>query len=276
MKNFIKTISIVIYIFTTIAYADTHPRKDNIISTHYFKDIAIHKVENFAKNFKAGAPNERKVIVQALTYNINPKTPILGKILWTITGNQLPDTSQECLDAEEESCSEYESYKAKHHLAHWPICFKNCTLYGPEFLAFDEKSGKIYLSAPLGLGSNTEWSLMIYSANIHTKEIKKMVTEIGPVDVYLSPSGNYLVFAGHYLGVVDTNTNEIWKVTEPLITRQSPSKFVYVSFSHIKWLNNDTLQYQKIEYTDKFFEEPPTYVVTKILNVKSRTTKIVN
>lgn len=91
-----------------------------------------------------------------------------------------------------------------------------------------------------------------------------------------SPSGNYLALAGGYLAIINTNTNAVLKVKEPLITKETKLKFVYIGFKNIKWLNNDTLEYQKIEYTDKFFNEPPTYIVTKILDMRSKTTKMVN
>jgi hypothetical protein len=282
--------SLSLLILTFDAQSDVKPIKDNIVNTHYFKDIAIHSVENYI-------PPEKKIIVQSVTFESNTlqdklepseiakipdkikdrflaKIPKLGQTLWTITGDQLPVTEHDCMKALALLCSEYDLYyKSLNPNPRRPVCSANCILYGPEFLAFDEKLGVIYIGAQIGDGGSGGWTMLTFAVNLQTKKIKPLALEPGTVKASLSPSGTYLtLYGGSYLAVINTRNGEEFSILEHPLTRGNR----FVGITDLKWLDNETIQYQKGEYTDKFAGEAANVVTEKILDIRSRKTRNVS
>jgi hypothetical protein len=267
--------SLSLFIFTD-AQSDVKQIKDNIVNTQYVKDIAIHIVNNY----KAGTPVENKIIVQSVTFKSNPfqdkienrvfaKIPELGQTLWTITGNQLPVTENNCLDADAPLCNEYKPHKSGRPR---PVCYALCILMGPEFLAFDENLGRIYIGAGTGASGTGGGPWFIFVADIHTKKIKLFKLVHGPLssyDVYLSPSGTYLALNDNgAIVMLNTRTGEEFAIVENVLTKGE--KFVFLS--QVKWLDDGTLKYLKGEYRDKFQHEPDVSI-EKILDIRSRKTR---
>lgn len=277
-----KFLNYILYGLSLFIVAINSNAEEYVTNSYYFQNIVIHEVQHTVK------PVTHKIIVQSIsdkkkTLQNNAqekdkffrpeqmrekyKLPPPEQILWTITGDQLSLIREHYLEYEVEPCHESRYPYAK--------CYKSYIFYGPEFLAYDEKSKIIYLSAPLD-GGNAGWPIIIYAANIKTKEVKPLVLEGGPVKATLSPSGAFLAFHWNYLAIVNTRTGEEFELKEPKITKAGKFQMVHVYYDDIKWLDDHTLQFTKTEKLGKFSTDPDDYVVTKILDIKSRTTKIVN
>jgi hypothetical protein len=274
IKLFLKWILYVnLYIFlTTSVMAEQNntplPFTNDDKSIYYFNHIAIN---NMALNYG----RDHQIIVQAMTLKNNPfenqakilpKIPELGKVLWTITGNQLPISESDCFEFEAQHCNEYEK-GAKNF---WGVCSSLCLLGGVRFVAFHEETGIIYLGSQIGTGWSKSWPAIIYSANIKTKEIKKLILDSGPFDATLSPSGDYLILAGDHILIVNTNTGENFSPSRK--SHIKSKDFVYVGYRNIRWLNNDTFQYETIEYTDKFSDKTDL-IYEYTFDIRTRITK---
>jgi len=242
---------------------------EKIVSTHLYKMIAIHSVDDF----KTGENKlfAKKIIIQAVIFkpnpsknrmirNMHPMIPVYGHMDWIITGNDLPVSESDCREIDSLLCSEYLSNNPNQS-----ACYKPCIILGPEFLAFDEKAGKLYLTAETAAGGNAGWPLLSFVADIQKKEIKPLKLVNGPTTAYLSPSGTYIALldSTNYVTILNTNTNE--EFTIQLANRNK--NFIHLSNFH--WVDDDNFKYDESQYHDRF-QKSLFSIHQDMLNIKTR------
>jgi len=238
---------------------------------HFFKGIVIQTVSIGSNNYEVVIQQtfSKDNSLQKKIKDESNDTPELGKVLWTITGNQLSINQEDCLEYDASFCPDYNRDKDPG----WPTCYSMCLLGGPEFLAYDEKTRKVYISSQIGLGWNHYWPTIIYSADLETKKINKLTLDGGPVDASLSSLGDYLILSGNHLSIINTTTGENLHPNDKakLITPKD-GPLVYTYYKNIKWIDNHTIQYEVVEFTDKFSDK--TDVISKHqFNIKTKVTK---
>jgi hypothetical protein len=194
-------------------------------NTIYYKTVAISSIKGVNES---GALEYKILLLQ--------NKPATGKIIWEISTN-LPLTETQCDVAYADPCDKglNELYKGS--------CFKPCISYGPEFLDFDEKNGKLYFtaaSASIGTGGGPYF---IFVADINKKEIKFLKSEHGPLKGTLSPLGTYLLLKGmNSITVYNTITGKESIISETNNWNKDHERLHYIS--DIIWLNDTTFSYK--------------------------------
>jgi hypothetical protein len=168
------------------------------------------------------------------------------EIIWEITPDQLPVNADTCVKADIDTC-EYDP-NDKSGLGG---CYKSCIQYGPEFLAFDEKNGKLYLLADtidIGTGGG---SYLGFEADIATKSIKYLKVFGGPAYGKLSPSGRFLlVVSGGLIDIYDTQTQASFNYFKQNNWEKGHEQLY--SIGSIKWLSDAQFSFQQGARHSKF------------------------
>lgn len=236
----------------SIALADNPPKDtivDTIVNTIFYKNVAISEVESRRRQELIAS----KVAIHTIALKPNLErdplsrptmVPTLGKLLWTITPQQLSVAEHQCHKETIDLCSDEE------------YCYKPCLTYGPIPLTFDEKTNKLYLAvSTTAQGATGIGPHFTFVADINKKEIKPLTPETvtTPYDSSLSPSGNYLALIGtNTVTVINTKTGEIAKLGSRNNWRAGEEELHYMG--DIKWLSDTQFSYQDGTRHNKFQE----------------------
>lgn len=214
--------SIVMLMFVHSTYA--------VGATHEYKKYEIDEV---ASSSSSGA-SMNKIVIKEKDLTSKGKN-FSKKSLWEITAN-LPLPADVCLQEEAGECDTdtQKLYKGS--------CYAPCIGYGPEMLAFDEKSNKIYFVAPsvrIGTGGG---AYFVFAADIAKKKVDYLFVTGGPLDASLSPLGtNLVLYAGRGITIYDTNTKKRFGFLSENDSTESNEKFH--ELFDIKWLNDNQFSY---------------------------------
>lgn len=253
MKKLLLIHFLILNLFCTASFAAA-TIKDEIDETKTFGNVAISTIISRGEN---GEFAGYKLIVRPITYNKDhiklfmrgSKKPAheLGLPLWTITGSQLPATEDTCIAANIDSC---ESNPADP----FNVCYHSCIKNGPEFLFYDKRKGDIYITTATDNVGQGGGPMLVYVANIQTKNIRFLRTIGGPINATLSPSGKFLVFyGGDMITIYNLETKEdILIKTENIWTKGKEKLHI---LSVLRWVNDNQLVYRDNVYHDKFQNE---------------------
>ncbi len=254
--NFIFKIIFIYICFLSSVNAAEEQIKEELKNNFLSNEFAINTIESYKKG---GVLFRRVIAIQPVEFKPNtslestqriafPKLPDFKKPIWVITPEQLPVTEDMCLEKESVTCDE-----GKNDL-YSGGCYQPCLTYGPQFLAYDEKNGKIYLTVEAtgyGTGGGTNFTFL---ADVNTKEIKHLDTEGGPITGVISPSGKYLLTISlARIKIYNTQTKEKFYITEHNLFGPPITKIHY--FTHIKWLNDNQFTYEDNVIHDKFQDD---------------------
>jgi hypothetical protein len=219
---------------------------DRVLNTYYYRNLAISNANTYDQH-ESKANYSKKILIQKIAikpYGLTNKkvkqaplpTPEPGSVIWEITPDQLPVSSRTCIDAGIDTC-EYA------HQSHTTGCYNSCVLYGPEFLAHDEKRGKIYFlagTANVGTGGGP---FLGFVGDIKTKKIKYLNVFYGFVTGELSPSGTYLLLIGsNYITIYNTLTGDTSTIQETTDWNQNQQRLHHMRAIH--WLSDTQFSYQ--------------------------------
>ncbi len=243
MKKKLKILVLGLIGFISVGMAedDTDKNNDKIIKTQFYKNIAISKAQ-YGSGHKISINN----IINKPTSNdksfINSSLPVreVGLPIWSITTEQLPVTKNDCLMEDAGECT-------KKKLALYNgACYNPCILYGPEFLAFDENTNKIYFFTKTTMLGNAGGPVFFFVGDINKKEIKYLGIQWYHTEGFkgsLSPSGRYLALYGPSLITVydtKTNTNSVTNHSENVYGRGKGMRH-YLDVS--RWLSDTQFSY---------------------------------
>lgn len=225
-------IILVLLIFNRDAWADPI----------FFKNIAINQVEQ-----QIGKQTEIDLVIRPYTMKhdpskldaieLIPSIPEYGEPIWTITPQQLPMTEDICIMAGADLCKDHDGDYMD------GLCIHSCISGGAEVLAFDQRSGNLYLSAgstAIGTGGGPYF---LFAANINKKEIKFIKTEYGPFNGHLSADGKLLVMDGwNSIAIYNLATGKELVISEENDWNYPHQRLHYLGDIH--WLSDTQFSYQ--------------------------------
>lgn len=192
------------------------------------------------QHFNNGGLVNQKIVIQSIR-DYNPykeifskeknQFPMFGPTFWEITINQLPVTEKHCLEVYSSLCSDISQPTLRN------ACYPPCIMYGPGFLAFDEKAKRLYVTSYSEAIGNAAGQLFSFIADLSHREIKFFKIIDYTMEGALSPNGKYLALFGRkhatLYNTYNGNTKKLFSKRESNIKT-------------VEWLNSDKLQ---IEYS---------------------------
>lgn len=224
MTTFKKTIAIIIsIIFFTPRIAS--PSNESI---HIYNNIAIKNIKNQIIIYKS------QFVSNPIRSDL-PKFPKISNVITSIKIDDLHVPEEACLDIDATLCTESQSGNSK--------CFDKCIISGPEFVAYDEKRGILFVDAETDVSGTGGTPQFLFSVDSVSKKINYLNTIISPYTAHLSPNGNHIAIesAWNEISVIDTRTGNLTEIPNQMKSRQGkkcPLEFV-------RWINNNELQYNE-------------------------------
>ena len=222
---------------------------DRIVHIYYFHDIAILDVVTDSTPGQIGRV-AKKIIIRKLIQPDNaamkksllttlaPPKPKLGEVIWTITPDTLPVTSDTCIKAGIDDCD----YDPNNHSA-FSGCYHSCVLFGPEYLTYDEKSKKLYFLADTTEVGQATGPFLGFVADIDKQDIKYLKVFNGFSKGEVSPTGKYLLLKGNsFITVYNTESGDESQVVSQQL------HYMY----KVHWLNDTQFSYQDGARHSKF------------------------
>lgn len=233
---------------------------ETVLETRVYNNIAIQNID--IKRSKTLHTN--KIVISKSSYKphlINGKifkTPEMDDPIWIITASDLQVTENICLAIDALLCSSYHDIFKPDEA----VCYNKCISNGPEFVAYDEQRGILYIDAGTNIEGTAGAPRFLFAANIHTKKIKYLNTFVAPFVAYLSPKGNYIAIFDEYneIDVCNTDTGNNFEIHGKSKSSENHN------LGGIKWLNDVELQYNDMLYNNQNVSIAET---KKVFNVNS-------
>ena len=277
IKNILLILTILLWSTNFVTENNAVPIRNTPTMRYYFHNIAITSTASVGLNEKFAG---YKLIVQPVTYNKDHMRPFrygsnnhiseLGSPIWIIAGSQLPATENTCIEADIDECESNPSDP-------FNVCYHSCVENGPEFLFYDKNKGDLYITTATDNVGQGGGPMLVFVANIPTKNIRFLRTIGGPIDATLSPSGKFLVFyGGDTITIYNLETKQ-----DMLIKKENnwtKGKVKLHILSVINWINDNQFVYRDNIYHDKFqnqWDSSTEYVydITVQKNIKNQILK---
>lgn len=190
-------------------------------------------------------------------------------VLWEITIHDLPVDLKDCQEMDVMFFNEYSNPDWK------DIVYNKCLHTGPEFLAFDERLGRLYFYVSAGVGGGTSvLPSMSYVADLGRRSIERFMIIAGHPGGLLSPSGRYLALTGgKIIDVFDTSTKGRVVTIRPTEQEEREAKALgkrcVIRFKSARWLQEDQIAFVQAILKDKAAEDSVSEV-NKVFDISTQ------